>query len=59
VSFEPVDEILWNLYHSHETSSAGLSHGTIYLKHKVPSFVSRNPMVLHQMKALWQDFCVV
>ena len=29
-TFESVDEILWH-YHSSETSSAVLSHGTIYL----------------------------
>ena len=30
LTFESVDEILW-CYHSNETSSAVLSHGTIYL----------------------------
>ena len=30
LTFESVDEILW-CYHSIETSSAVLSHGTIYL----------------------------
>ena len=30
LTFESVDEILW-WYHSNETSSAVLSHGTIYL----------------------------
>ena len=30
LTFECVDEILW-CYHSNETSSAVLSHGTIYL----------------------------
>ena len=30
VTFESVDEILW-CCHSHEVSSAVLSHGTIYL----------------------------
>ena len=30
LTFESVDEILW-CYHSNETSSAILSHGTIYL----------------------------
>ena len=30
LTFEAVDEILW-CYHSNETSSAVLSHGTIYL----------------------------
>ena len=30
LTFEYVDEILW-CYHSNETSSAVLSHGTIYL----------------------------
>ena len=30
LTFESVDEILWR-YHSNETSSAVLSHGTIYL----------------------------
>ena len=30
VTFGSVDEILW-CYHSNETSSAVLSHGTIYL----------------------------
>ena len=30
VTFESVDEILW-CYHSNETFSAVLSHGTIYL----------------------------
>ena len=29
LTFESVDEILW-CYHSNETSSAVLSHGTIY-----------------------------
>ena len=29
VTFESMDEILW-CYHSNETSSAVLSHGTIY-----------------------------
>ena len=31
LTFESVDEILW-CYHSNETSSAVLSHGTIYLE---------------------------
>ena len=30
LTFESVDEILW-CYHSNETSSVDLSHGTIYL----------------------------
>ena len=30
LTFESVDEILW-CYHSNKTSSAVLSHGTIYL----------------------------
>ena len=30
LTFESVDKILW-CYHSNETSSAVLSHGTIYL----------------------------
>ena len=30
LTFESVDEILW-CYHSNETSSAVLSHGTVYL----------------------------
>ena len=30
LTFESVDEILW-CYHSNETSSAVISHGTIYL----------------------------
>ena len=30
LTFKSVDEILW-CYHSNETSSAVLSHGTIYL----------------------------
>ena len=30
LTFESVDEILW-CYHSNETSSVVLSHGTIYL----------------------------
>ena len=30
LTFESVDEILW-CYHSNETSSAELSHGTIYI----------------------------
>ena len=30
LTFESVDEILW-CYHSNETSSAVLSHGTTYL----------------------------
>ena len=30
LSFESVDEILWR-YHSNETCSAVLSHGTIYI----------------------------
>ena len=30
LTFESTDEILW-CYHSNETSSAVLSHGTIYL----------------------------
>ena len=33
LTFESVDEILW-CYHSNETSSAVLSHSTIYLKCK-------------------------
>ena len=41
-----MDEILW-CYHSNETSSAVLSHGTIYLVRSSNFWVcGRNPMVL-------------
>ena len=45
LTFESVDEILW-CYHSNETSSAVLSHGTIYLVCSSNFWVcGRNPMV--------------
>ena len=46
LTFESVDEILW-CYHSNETSSAVLSHGTIYLVCSSKFWVCGwNPMVL-------------
>ena len=46
LNFESVDEILW-CYYSNETSSAVLSHGTIYLLYSSNFWVCGwNPMVL-------------
>ena len=54
LTFESVDEILW-CYHSNETSSAILSHGTIYLVCSSNFWVyGSNPMVL---PFKWKLFC--
>ena len=46
LTFESVDEILW-CYHSNETSSAVISHGTIYLVCSSTFWVcGQNPIVL-------------
>ena len=54
-----MDEILW-CYHLNETSSAVLSHGTIFL---VCSYIfwvcGWNYVVFIQIKSLWHIFCVV
>ena len=45
LTFESVDEILW-CDHSNETSSAVLSHGTIYIvRSSKISVCRRNPMM--------------
>ena len=51
LNFESVDEILW-CYHLNETSSAVLSHGTIYL-------VCSSYGVTIRIKPLWQNFLIV
>ena len=59
-TFESVDEILW-CYHSNETSSAVLSHGTICFVYVVLTFesVDETHGLTIQMKPLQQYFHMV